>query len=284
MYTRMGRSSGKSRHPSTDSEDAALAGGVGNGGAVVRVGDTVRRPVTRHSPFVRAVVTHLEAVGFERAPRYLGSDDEGRDVFTFVAGQVAVAPYPPWAQRDDVLREVGALLRDFHAAMSDFDPAASWSTELADPQVGAVFCHNDVCPENVVFRDDCAVALLDFDMTAPGRATWDVARTARMWVPMAVPGTSRTWPGQMNVWHRVGVLTRAYGLESAAGDEFADVLLTATRQGQDWVRAKVEAGEPSFVEMWHRFGLSDRYAADLAWITDQRTSIAEAVQSADSRP
>jgi hypothetical protein len=88
----------------------------------------------------------------------------------------------------------------------------------------------------------------------------------------------------VDVWRRVGVFARAYGLGPADGDEFADVLLAATRQGQDWVRAKVVAGEPSFVEMWDRFGLGERYAADLAWIALHRPAIAEAVRSAGQRP
>ena len=157
-----------------DQDDVALAGGIANSGAVVRVGETVRRPATRYSPLVRAVVTHLEAVGFDRAPWYLGSDGEGRDVFTFIEGEVAVAPYPDWAQRDEILREVGALLRDFHEAMSAFDLGPLWSPELADPQGGEDFCHNDVCPENVVFRDGRAVALLDFDVAPRGAlcGTW----------------------------------------------------------------------------------------------------------------
>jgi thiamine kinase-like enzyme len=33
-----------------------------------------------------------------------------------------------------------------------FDVDATWSAEMADPVGGEVFCHNDVCPENVVFR------------------------------------------------------------------------------------------------------------------------------------
>lgn len=253
---------------------STLPGGVGNGGAVVRIGDTVHRPSV---PLARAVVAHLEAVGFERAPRFLGVDGEGRDVFTFVPGAVAVAPYPDWARRDGILREVGGLLREFHSAMAGFDAGALCSTELADPAGGPVFCHNDLCPENVVFRDGRAVALLDFDVAAPGRAVWDVARTARMWVPAAVPGSSRSWPGPADVWHRVAVLTGAYGLDPAKGDEFAELLLAATRQGQDWVRAKVAAGEPAFVEMWQRFGLAGRYAADLTWIADERANLAGAV-------
>lgn len=50
-----------------------------------------------------------------------------------------------------------------------------------------MLCHNDVCPENVVFRNGRATALIDFDLAAPGRAVWDVAMTARYWVPMLDP-------------------------------------------------------------------------------------------------
>ena len=42
---------------------------------VVRVGDTVRRPVGRWTPAVHSLLRHLEAVGFEGAPRVLGFDD-----------------------------------------------------------------------------------------------------------------------------------------------------------------------------------------------------------------
>jgi len=41
---------------------------------VVRIGDTVRRPVGPHSPLVHALLAHLESVGFEGAPRFLGID------------------------------------------------------------------------------------------------------------------------------------------------------------------------------------------------------------------
>ena len=45
-------------------------------------------------------------------------------------------------------------------------------------------CHNDVCPENVVFRDGIAVALLDFEFAAPGRPVYDLAHRARLCVPI----------------------------------------------------------------------------------------------------
>ena len=45
---------------------------------VVRVGDTVRRPVGRWTPAVHSLLRHSEEVGFEGAPRVLGFDDQNR--------------------------------------------------------------------------------------------------------------------------------------------------------------------------------------------------------------
>ena len=55
-----------------------LAGGVANPGSVVRIGDTVRRPSGRNTDGVAALLGHLEAVGFDGVPRFLGLDDNGR--------------------------------------------------------------------------------------------------------------------------------------------------------------------------------------------------------------
>ena len=54
--------------------------------AVVRVGDTVRRPVGEWTPAVHALLHHLEDVGFSAAPRVLGIDAQGREVLTYCEG------------------------------------------------------------------------------------------------------------------------------------------------------------------------------------------------------
>jgi hypothetical protein len=201
-------------------------------------------------------------------------------VFTFVPGLVPTPPYPTWARELQVLREVGALIRGFHEAMSGFDPGEEWTHDLADPRGAPLWCHNDVCPENVVFRKGRAVGLLDFDTVAQGRAAWDLARAARMWVPMAVPGSSRSWGDVGDPWARLGTLVRGYGLAAEDAQMFAEVLLDATRQGQDWVRARVSLGEPAFVEMWETFGLAERFDADLAWVSQNTSRITRTVSSA----
>jgi Ser/Thr protein kinase RdoA (MazF antagonist) len=158
-----------------------LAGGMGNRGAVVRVGDTIRRPADDQTPFVLLLLEHLAAKDFP-APVPVGRDDRGRETFRWIEGDVPVAPYPEWSLTDRALASVGRLHRRYHDAVRSFSvtpPHLRWSDELADPRGGPIVCHNDVCPENVVFRDGDAVALLDFDLAAPGRSAPRRAQTAR---------------------------------------------------------------------------------------------------------
>ncbi len=263
----------------TDGDEGPLAGGVGNGGAVVRIGDTVRRPAGGHSAVSRAVTRHLELVGFDRAQRHLGLDEQGRDVFTYVEGDVPLPPFAPWVCAPGVLADVARLLRDFHQAMQGFDAGGFAVGELADPAGGDTFCHNDVCPENIVFRDGKPVALLDFDHGAPGRSLWDVARTVRMWAPAGAPRSGSAWPADIDVLSRIGLFTSSYGVDTAGGAAFADALIEATAQGQRWLRRQVEAGEPAFVRMWAEHGLADSHATDASWIAEHREAIAAAVRT-----
>ena len=194
-------------------DEHALVGGMDAGRGVVRVGDTVRRPGMREP--VRALLRHLEAVGFDGAPRHLGTDGEGRHVVSWVPGDVPVPPYPDWALTDAALASLGRLVRDYHEAVATFDATGltGWSTEWADPTGGAVVCHNDLFPENVVFRNGRVVALIDFDMAGPGRPLWDVAIAAEEWAPLHAPGARINHPAGLDAVRRLGVLAAAYGLE-----------------------------------------------------------------------
>ena len=56
--------------------------------AIVRVGDTVRRPTGPWTPSVHALLRHLERSGFGGAPRVHGIDDQGREILDYVEGVV----------------------------------------------------------------------------------------------------------------------------------------------------------------------------------------------------
>ena len=247
-----------------------LAGGMGNRGEVLRVGNTVRRPVGDHSAAVSLLLEHLAAEGFP-APVPSGRDEEGRETFEWIEGDVPVPPYPTWSLTDKALASVGRLLRRYHEAVSSFAPPPDlpWSDELADPCGGPIVCHNDVCPENVVFRNGEAIALLDFDVAAPGRPVWDIAHTARMWIPLRPPELAGE-RSHLDPFHRLAVLAAGYGLDSRDHQPLVDAIVIGKHLGTRFVERRVRAGEPVFVEAWEQRGGKAGDDRLIAWLEQNR--------------
>lgn len=266
-------------------EPEVLAGGVGNAGAVVRVGDEVHRPTSAHSPAIHSLLVHLEAVGFDGTPRLIAVGPDGRERLRFIAGDVPIPPFPAWSQRDDVLASGAALLRRYHDAVAGFvaPVGATWSEEMTDPAPGddTVICHNDVCPENVVYRDGEAIALLDFEFAAPGRRTWDLACMARMCVPIETDvDAARTGRAGLDPFSRLRVVADAYGLDEPGRRELLEILAHQVADGGTFVRRRIEAGETAFIEMWESMGGQDRYARRRRWFTDHLTRFETALSVA----
>ena len=67
------------------SEEIPLGGGALTDG-VVRLGDTVRRPSSPATSRVRDVLLHLERAGFDAAPRWLGVEDQDREMLSWIEG------------------------------------------------------------------------------------------------------------------------------------------------------------------------------------------------------
>jgi hypothetical protein len=262
-----------------DSGEETLHGGVANAGAVVRSGPFVLRPSNKHSASILAFLAQLERAGYEGAPSPVGLEPDGRERLRFIEGDVAIPPYADWVQGDEALESVAVLIRDLHDASERIDASSfTWSAEMADPERGSVICHNDVCLENVVFRDGRAVALLDFDFAAPGRRTFDLASFARMCVPIDDDVSSAKLG-----WHpsdrprRLRLVCDAYGLDAEGRGEVLRALSEAIASGGEFVRRRAEAGEPGFVKMWADMGGMERYDRRRAWWADMRASFAASV-------
>ena len=189
--------------------DEELLTGGNTHAAIVRIGDTVRRPTGPWTPGVHALLHHLEAAGFDGAPRVVGMDEGGREVLTFVAGDVVYPAHLDLVAPDDALAEVAALIRSFHDAVRDFDGRGfEWSHRGADGRGGGeLVCHNDLAPWNLVRRPSGGWAFVDWDLAAPGSPEWDLAWALLTLIPLA-PGF--TIPGA-DVTHRLRVFRDAYG-------------------------------------------------------------------------
>jgi hypothetical protein len=262
--------------------DEVLSGGVTNAGAVVRRGGIVDRPAQAHASAIHRFLEALPAHGFTGAPRPVGLGD-GREQLTFVAGDVALTPYPAWSMTEAALASVGALLRRFHRASSAIalEPGVRWTRDFADPRGGTILCHSDACVENVVFRDGEAYGLIDFDMAAPGRPLWDVAMAARYWVPMLDPGTAAQFPPYVGLdpVRRLRILADGYGMSSEDRSELPGVVEEVTVVERADLAARLEAGDAAFVEAFHGRGGWAAWDRLQDWLADQRAVfLAELIQ------
>jgi hypothetical protein len=212
----------------------------------------VHRPQTARSPAVHALLQHLERVGFDGAPRYLGQDDQGREVLTYVEGQACDKDaHEDWALTDDALASVARLLRRFHDAVRSFDPSGhEWPTDVPARFREGLVSHNDVNLDNVVFRDGEAVALIDFDLASPGSVVWDVALAARLWVPLrADDEVADRRRGRRE--HRLRVFVDAYGLPEVDRRRVVEAAIETHHWCYSIVRAGAERGVPGYVRYWN---------------------------------
>jgi hypothetical protein len=163
----------------------------GHTSVVVRVGDTVRRHTGHWTPAVHALLAHLRSVGFCDAPAVVGIDDRGREVLTFVHGQVGLLdpchPLPAWFRTTDACMQIGGWLRRFHDAQREFepDPSLPWrlyaGRALRDDEV---VVHHDVAPYNTIRRPGGGLTVIDWDFCAPGDRIEDLAFAAWQWIPL----------------------------------------------------------------------------------------------------
>jgi hypothetical protein len=260
--------------------DEILRGGVANAGGVVRRGGFVLRPSNPHSEAVHAYLRQLRAVGFEGASQPVGMEADGRERLVFIEGDVPVPPFPAWARSDDALASIVLLMRSFHGASSKVPVGPGpWSDELADPAGGSMMCHNDVCPENVVFRDGRAVALLDFDFAAPGRPVFDLAAMARMCAPIDDDRSARRLGfGPPDRPARLRLVADTYGLDAGGRRELVRHLDRSMRAGGAFVRRRAEAGDPNFVRMLEEMGGMERYDRRSHWWEASRDSFVSALR------
>jgi len=257
-----------------DQAEIPLAGGDVTEG-VVRVGDTVRRPVGPHSPLVHALLTHLESVGFAGAPRFLGIDGSGREVLSYIDGEVAGRPRPPWIADETRLASVGPLVRAYDDAAASFTPPpdARLDTERAEPPgippapayPPELIGHVDITPENVVFRNGRAYALIDFDLAKPATRADEMFNAMLWWAPLSDPRDVDPLMRDVDVPRRSRILADGYGLSGTDRERIMEVATLRTRRAWHLMKQRADTLGGGWQRMWDD-GVGDVIKRREAWL------------------
>jgi hypothetical protein len=245
----------------------------GNISAVVRIGDTVRRATGPWTATVHALLRHLERRGFDAAPRSFGTDAQGREVLSYIAGRTAPASLENF-HSEAVLTAVAQLVRRYHDATAGFQapPDAAWQFTVGAPRAGEVICHNDIGPWNVVFDDLRPVGLIDWDFAAPAPREWDIAYALWRFVPLYAGAEPAALAERAQ---RINIFCDAYGLADRRG-----LLDTIERRQQvllDTLEQWGHAGVPGFAAML-RDGHADGIRSDIAELRQYRTQLATLIE------
>jgi aminoglycoside phosphotransferase (APT) family kinase protein len=216
---------------------------------VVRVDDTVRRVPQARAAFVHELLGHLEASPFAGAPRFLGMDEQGREILTFVDGQVG------GVDSDESLQGVARLVRELHDLTAGTPLAGS----------SEVVCHNDLSPKNTVYRDSLPVAFIDWDLAAPGARIHDVAQVCWQFLDLGPNVVDVTETGR-----RMRLIIDAYGLRKR--QDVIETILWWQERCWRGIVAQAEAGDPAMRRL-NDAGVPVQIRSAHLWVVNHRRAL-----------
>lgn len=271
----------QSRGDGTAADDGEPLAGDGVTPGIVRIGDTVRRPVRPFTATIQGYLAHLHSAGFTAAPVPLGIDDQGREVLSYVPGDVPREPLPPGTAGEDVLAALARLVRRLHDASQGWalPPDAVWGATRSGPGVPPpvdgdpeLVSHRDYCPGNVVFRDGLPVALIDFDLARPTTRLYDIANALYWWAPLYAPEDRAPAFADADIPRRVAVFAGAYGMSAEQRRDLVPMARRMIHRFHLSMRAAAE-NDPVFRALWEDSG-RDRLPRAEAWIEREGPAIA----------
>ena len=193
----------------------------GNMEQVIRRGDTVRRITGPWTAAVHKLLKAYEQARVRHVPAVHGVDDEGREILTFIPGEVLAWQKPEVLWDPAHLTAAAVLLRNLHdASLQLLDPQLVWRQPRREP--AEVVCHNDFAPYNLIVSQGELAGVIDFDMASPGTRVWDLSYLGYRLAPYAEDAPNYD-PGR---WgepdERLLTLVAAYG----GGIRLSEVLAT----------------------------------------------------------
>ncbi len=232
-------------------------------------GGVVSRPASETMSTVHSLLHHLRTQGLDCVPEPLDVHD-GVETLRFIEGTDGG---DGWYHQhtDQGLASAARLLRRIHDASRDWTPPvdAVWTAPVV-PGDDIVYCHGDPGPWNFIWRDNEAVALIDWDYLHPAPRLDDVAYALQWFAPLRSDQLALEWhhfPEIPDRRRRIHVFLDAYG--DLPAFDVVDTVTARMQATSDLVRALADQGqEPQ--RTWVAEDALEHAAAEIAWVREHR--------------
>lgn len=251
-----------------EKEELLKGGNVSN---VYRSGNTVRRELKAESIKIHELLKHLEYKGYDHAPTFLGIDEKGREVLSYIEGEAGNYPLKEYMWSTDGLKEIANMLRLYHDAVSDF-PMENFEPLDHTPEPYEVMCHNDFAVYNIIYHHQEPVGIIDFDVAAPGPRLWDIAYTLYTCVPLSRLYLTDTGEAVYyessrdadRIRRRVKLFFESYGVEGME-EGYVEMVLLRLEGLCKYMLRKAREGDSAFQKMIDE-GHYDHYQNEIRFI------------------
>ncbi|KYG31774.1 aminoglycoside phosphotransferase family protein [Alkalihalobacillus trypoxylicola] len=249
-----------------------LAGG--NISNVYRKGNTVRRELKPESTHIHKLLKHLESKNYDYAPTFLGIDENGREILSYIEGEAGSGSIKNYMWSNDALEIIAKMLRGYHDAVNDFPIDESWQPIDNTPLPFEVICHNDFAIYNIIFAHKTPVGIIDFDVAGPGPKLWDIAYTLYTCVPLS--RLYYTEKGEAVYYHskdastkkeRIHLFFQSYGLKRV-DIRLIEMVLLRLKGLCNTIKRKARNGDIAFQKMIEE-GHLQHYEQDITFISQE---------------
>ena len=212
---------------------------------IINKGEYVYRPSGNWTKDVHKFLAYLHNKGFDATPKPLGFDKTGREIVSFIKGEVSNYPLTKNASSIGVLTSAAILLRKYHDISMGFlednnVEEKPWQLSCRYPI--EVICHGDYAPYNVVLNGKQAVGIIDFDTAHPGPRTWDIAYALYRWAPLTNPNNHDGFGHLKSQVARAALFCDSYGLPIEKRINMAALIIERLQSLVNFIYKEAEEG------------------------------------------
>jgi aminoglycoside phosphotransferase (APT) family kinase protein len=179
---------------------------------------------------------------------------------------------------------VARLLRSYHDAVEGFGIPTNLPAPIEPPGLPdlddppELVGHQDVTPENVVFREGRAYALIDFDMARPVSRARELVNLMLWWAPFGDDADLDPQFRGLDRRRRCRLLADAYGLSEPDRRRLMDLSIGLNERAWHTMKYRADTLGGGWQRMWNE-GVGDQVRHRQTWLEENADPLTTALLS-----